>query len=179
MISMIYASSLNGVIGRDGRLPWRLATDMRRFKRLTAGGCLVMGRRTWESLGNKPLPGRSSIVLTYYSLPHDYPTPIAGFYDDNFLFYVGGEARFVYRRVLRDMADRRPTWIIGGASVFARFLPHVDRIHWTRVEAEAEGDTVFDFRPDIDPAWRMIESEHVPADEGNEHPSTYMLFERR
>lgn len=173
MISLIYASSLNGVIGRNGNLPWRLSADLRRFKRLTAGGCLVMGRRTWESLGGKPLPGRSHVVLT-----RDLPPSIVDLYDDAAVLHVStGDVQILCRDIF---PVDRPTWIIGGASVFAQFLPYVDAVHWTRVDAEVEGDTVFSFRPDLGPAWRMVGVEEVvPADAENEHPSAYMLFERR
>jgi dihydrofolate reductase len=162
---MIFASARNGVIGRDGKLPWRLSEDLRRFKRLTTGGVVVMGRRTWEGLPG-PLVDRYNVVVGR-SLLRSPP--------------IGCRAVDIgdLDQLLATDYAKFPAFIIGGAMLFRAYLPFVDRIHWTQVDADVDGDTVFDFRPDHDDGWKMVASEDVPADAENEYKSTYMIFDRK
>ncbi len=165
MISLIFASSRNGVIGRDGKLPWRLSEDLRRFKRLTTGGVVVMGRRTWESLPSQPLPDRRNVVVSRSLVQSPFGARVV-------------DTDELSQSLARD-DNRHNIFIIGGAMLFRAYLPSVDRIHWTRVDADVDGDTVFDFRPDQDDGWKMVASEDVPADADNECKSTYMIFDRK
>jgi len=152
VVSFVLARADNGVIGKDGGLPWRLPDDMRRFKQLTLGKPVVMGRKTWESLPRKPLPGRENIVVT-----RD-----AGFRAEG----------VVVVHALADALARQADeiCIIGGAQIYAQALPYATRIHLTEVHGEVEGDTRM---PGFDPAeWRETARE--------DHESySYVTLERR
>lgn len=176
-ISLIVATAVGGVIGQEGDLPWRLSSDLRRFKRLTMGHHVIMGRRTYESLG-RPLPGREMIVLTRqpnYQAPGavvaaDLPQAlrIAASSVD------GGAADAGYDGAAD--ASAREVFIIGGAEVYRQALPRVDRLCLTRVQAKVAGDTHF---PAVDwSQWRLIEEEHVPAGDRDEHESTFCIYDR-
>jgi dihydrofolate reductase len=159
-IAFVVARDRRGVIGKDGRLPWRLPDDMRRVRKLTVGKPLIMGRRTFESIG-KPLPDRVSIVLT-----RD-PT----FRCDGCLV-----ARTPEEAVA--LAGDAPEIIVfGGAGVFKDFLPRADRIYLTEVDTEAaEGDTYF---PALDPRdWREVERTPHPADARHPFAFTFVTLER-
>lgn len=123
----------NGVIGRDGGLPWRLPEDMRFFKRLTTGHTVIMGRRTWEELG-KPLSNRRNIVVT-----RNGALPLSG-----------AERAESLERALELARDDVQVFVIGGAEIYRAALPLADRMYLTHVHAEVEGDTVF-------PAWDAAE----------------------
>ncbi len=162
-LSMIVAMTRDGVIGRDGQLPWRLSDDLRRFKSLTMGHCLIMGRKTLESLG-RLLPGRTSIVLSRQDPVHLSErfagVRVAHSLDDAFAKAAGDNELF----------------IIGGGEVFAQALGRISRLYVTWVEADVAGDTFF---PHFDAArWHLIEEEHVAADERNEHETTYCVYDR-
>jgi dihydrofolate reductase len=136
VVALVVAYSANRVIGRDGGLPWRLPGDLRRFRELTTGHAVVMGRRTYESLPDafRPLPGRRNVVLT--SDP--------GYRAD------GAE-------VVGDLetALAGPCFVIGGGKVYAQALPHAQRVYATELEAEVDGDTYFPALPDGE--WRCVE----------------------
>lgn len=165
-VLLIAAVAENGVIGADGELPWHLPDDLRHFKELTMGAAVVMGRVTAQSLGWRPLPGRSNIVVTSRNEAH------AGFVNTGSL-----------DEALR-MADNtnRRTFIIGGAGVYGAALaadpPLPDFLYITQVHASPEGDTYF---PRIDPeAYRQVadQSEHHPAGDGNGHAFTFTVWQR-
>ena len=159
-ISLVVAASTNNVIGSDGGLPWHLPDDLRHFKRLTTGNPIVMGRRTFESIG-RPLPNRRNIVMTR---DPDYVAP-------------GCDVVSSVREALDLLEDTDEVMIIGGGQVYRDFLPHADRIYLTRVQADVEGDTYF---PDIDEAgWRLVSSEPHAADEKHAYAFDVMVFERR
>ncbi len=159
MISIIVAASTNNVIGVDGDLPWKLPEDLRRFKRLTMGKPIVMGRRTWESIG-RPLPGRQNIVLT-------------------------GQARFDAAgcdvvaspaEALAVAGNANEIMITGGSQVYALFLPNAGRLYLTRGHAEIDGDTYF---PEIDERqWRLVDSEAHEADDENQFACEFRTYER-
>lgn len=158
-INLIAAVADNGVIGRDNRLPWHLPGDLRRFKALTMGHVMVMGRRTWESIG-RPLPGRTSVVM---SRDPEYRAEGA------VVVHSLDEAIRV-----AENGGEEELFVIGGARIYARALPRADRLYLTRVHAEVPGDARF---PDIDPArWRRVEAE--PGTDG-ELPHTFEVWERR
>lgn len=159
-ISLVVAASTNNVIGSDGGLPWHLPDDLRHFKRLTTGNPIVMGRRTFESIG-RPLPDRRNIVMTR---DPDYVAP-------------GCDVVSSVREALDLLEDTDEVMIIGGGQVYRDFLPHADRIYLTRVQADVEGDTYF---PDIDEAgWRLVSSEPHAADEKHAYAFDVMVFERQ
>lgn len=150
----------NRVIGRDNRLPWRLPADLAYFKRVTMGHPVIMGRRTWESIG-RPLPGRQNIVV---SRNRDYSAPgatLVGSLDDAW----------------RAAGEVEEACVIGGTSLFAEALPQADRIHLTEVEAEVEGDTYF---PPFDRSqWVEREVARQARDERHEYPFRIVVLERR
>jgi dihydrofolate reductase len=155
----------NRVIGRGGQLPWRLSADLKRFKALTMGHHLIMGRRTFESIG-RPLPGRTSIVLTRQPAPQlaqNVRAPgvvTAASLDDALVLAIGDDEVFV----------------IGGAEVYAPALPRADRLYITWVDVDVEGDTFF---PELDLAqWRLISEEAHPADAKNEYPIRFAVYDR-
>jgi dihydrofolate reductase len=158
LITLVVAAADNGVIGRDGTLPWHLPDDLKRFKRLTLGKPVVMGRKTFESIG-KPLPGRTNIVLTR---------------DPNYR----SEAVLVAHDVhgaLRAAAGAAEVMVIGGADVFRLLLPRAGRVHLTRVHAHVAGDVLW---PELDGSWRRITSEPHDADERHAHAMTFEVWEK-
>lgn len=158
--SIVVAVARNGVIGRDNRLPWKLPKDLAYFKRVTMGHPVVMGRRTWESIG-KALPGRLNIVVTRNPSLEAPGATVVPSLDD--AWKAAGDAAEVS--------------IIGGTSIFRDALPLADRIHLTEVEADVEGDTFF---PDFDRGeWVEREVERHPADERHEYPFRIVLLTRR
>jgi dihydrofolate reductase len=157
-ISLIAAVARNGTIGRGGRLPWRLPDDLARFKRLTLRHTVLMGRRTWESLG-RPLPGRRNVVLT-----HDvsFATP-------------GCEVVHSVREGA-GLAAGSELFVIGGAAVYAAFMQLADRLFITHVDTEVGGDATF---PAIDPeTWRMVEETPGAVDRRNPLPHRFAVYER-
>ena len=158
MISLIVAASENGVIGRDGQLPWRQSADLRRFKALTMGKPIVMGRKTWESIG-RPLPGRQNIVVSRQP----------GF-EINGADVVTGVAEAV---AAADPADE--IMIIGGSEIYALFLPLADRIYLTRVHANVEGDAWF---PPPGDDWRLVDEDRHAADDDNDYDVSFRTYER-
>lgn len=160
-ISIIVAVSENGVIGRDNDLPWRLSADLKRFKALTMGHHLLMGRKTFESIG-RPLPGREIIVVsrTEPDLPegvHLSPTVEEGI-----------ERARQYRE--------DELFVAGGASIYAATLPLASRLYLTWVRADVEGDVHF---PELDlTAWTEVSCEELEASEANEYPTAFCLYER-
>ena len=161
-IALIVAVAENGVIGRAGQLPWHLPDDLKRFKALTMGKPMLMGRRTFESIG-RPLPGRTSLVLTHSTDWGPPPGALAVHSVDEAL----AEAR---RGGAGELA------VIGGAEVFRLALPLARRIDLTRVHAEVEGDVYF---PKLDPReWRETERVTHPADARHAHAMTFSVLER-
>jgi dihydrofolate reductase len=159
-VSLVVAAANNNVIGRDGELPWHLPDDLRQFKRLTTGKPLIMGRRTFESIG-RPLPDRRNIVMTRAP---DYAA-------------TGCEVVTSVSDALDLAGDDTEVMVIGGGQVYRDFLPRAERIYMTRVQAEIDGDTHF---PEIDAnEWQMVSSEHHDADEKHAYAFEMMVFERR
>ena len=161
IISLIVAAAENNVIGRQNDLPWRLSADLQRFKRLTMGHAVVMGRKTYESIG-RPLPGRRMIVITRQA---DYQAD-------------GAEVVGDMQAAVDLAAGQGETelFVIGGAEIFSHFLRLADRLYWTSVHASVDGDVRF---PAFDRCeWRLVESTRHEADAKNEHPYSFELYER-
>ncbi|WP_426169151.1 dihydrofolate reductase [Sandarakinorhabdus sp. DWP1-3-1] len=147
---LVVARARNGVIGKDGALPWQIPEDLKRFKRMTVGKPVIMGRKTFESIG-KPLPGRHNIVLTR-----------DGGWRADGVTVVPNLAEAVAAAGLDPRARADGIMVIGGAQVYAEALPSATRIELTEVDAEPVGDTLL---PAFDPArWREVTREAHPAD---------------
>ncbi len=157
-LCIIAAVSKNGVIGRNGQLPWHLSSDLKHFRVLTTGHTLIMGRKTYESIG-RPLPQRRSIVLSR---------------DDDF-HADGVEIVRSFDEALASAADDI-RFVIGGAAIYSLALPRADRLHLTRVHATIEGDVRF---PDFDPRnWRLTEDDRHEADDRNPYPYSFQRYDR-
>ena len=161
VITLVVAVAENGVIGAGGKMPWHLPEDLKRFKALTLGKPTIMGRKTWESLPKRPLPGRTNIVITR---------------DRNFR----AEGAFVTHSVedaLTAAEHEQPDeiMVIGGAEIFAKLLPRADRIQWTEVMARPEGDA---FMPPFDPSgWKEVAREGPFESKGLRY--AYVVLERQ
>lgn len=167
LIALVVARARNGVIGRDGDLPWRLRSDLQRFKAITIGKPCIMGRRTWESLPLKPLPGRLNLVLSKDESFEARGALVCTTLD---------EAVEIARETAQeDGVDE--ICVIGGVALFAMALPRAKRLYLTEVEAEPEGDAVF---PAFDEgAWIEVSSEAHPAGDKDDHAFVFRVLERR
>jgi dihydrofolate reductase len=161
-IILIVAKAKNNVIGKDNQLIWKLSSDLKRFKTLTSGHYILMGRKTYESLG-KPLPNRTHLII---SRNQDYQAP-EGHYafpsvEDAFIFCnkIGVEQLF----------------IIGGGQIYKETINLSDVLEITEIEARPDGDTIF---PEINPEiWKEVDKESFPADEKNEYPYAFVRYEK-
>lgn len=166
-VAIYVAMAENGVIGRDGGLPWRLSSDLKRFKADTMGKPVIMGRKTWDGIG-KPLPGRLNIVVTrdraFRAADAETVTSLE-------------DAITLAKARGRCMAGVAEICIIGGGEIYRQAMALADRLHVTHVLAEVQGDTRF---PPIDPGiWQIVRSEDVPAGERDSHATRYTVYERR
>ena len=161
---LIVARADNGIIGRDGAMPWHISEDLRRFKRLTVGKPVIMGRKTFESIG-KPLPGRHNIVLT-----RDADWRAEG------VTVAANLAEAVAAAGLNPKARADTIFVIGGAQVYAEAMPSATRIELTEVHAAPDGDTLF---PPIDMTrWREAARETHASGDG--HPAfDFVTLERK
>lgn len=165
-VELVVAVARNGVIGSEGDMPWRLSTDLKRFKAITMGTPVIMGRKTFQSIG-RPLPGRTNIVLTrdgsYRAEGVTVVTDVEAALDA-----AGGAARL-------EAGNR--VCVIGGGEIYRLFLPLADTVHLTHVDAEPDGDTTF---PPLDPGeWSVESEEFVPAGEKDSAPSRYVVYRRK
>lgn len=155
-LNLIAALARNRVIGRGNAMPWHLPEDLKRFKALTLGHPVIMGRKTFESIG-RPLPGRDNIVVSR-----------AG-------FTAAGirPARSLEEAI--DVAGGRPAFVIGGGEIYRLALPHATRLHLTEIDAEPEGDAWF---PEFDRT-EWVESVREPGPPGSSLPFEFVTYERR
>lgn len=159
MVSLIVAVAQNGVIGDNNRLLWHISEDLKHFKAITSGHPVVMGRRTYESLG-RPLPGRTNVVITRQPLTLPGCTVVHSLAEAVALFPADEEV-----------------FVIGGAQIYAEALPSADRFYLTRVEQVYEGDTRF---PDWDESdWRLVASERFACGAQYPHPFVFETYERK
>lgn len=159
MLSIIVAVADNGVIGSGNRLPWRLPDDLKRFKALSLGKPIVMGRKTYDSIG-RPLPGRLNIIVSRQ-----------------------GDLQIAGCRVVASLAeaiaaagDAPEIVIVGGADIYRQVLPQVATIHLTRVHADSPGDVLFPRLKENE--WREVATEYHPADERHAHAFTFSTLAR-
>jgi len=159
-ISIIAAVAKNGVMGKNNSLPWNLPSDMKKFKELTMGKPVIMGRKTFESIG-KPLAGRVNIILTR-----------------NSDFNAEGVA-IVHspEEALQLVADHSEAMVIGGESVYGQFLPHASRIYLTKIDSDFDGDSFF---PPMDlSSWIEVSRETREPDEKNAHRHTFFVYDKK
>jgi dihydrofolate reductase len=161
MISIIVAVSEDWGIGKDNELLWHISEDLRRFKRLTSGNTVIMGKKTWESLPRRPLSGRKNIVLT----------------DDPNESVENSVTAYSIDDAMRKCTAEEEVFIIGGGSIYRQFLPIADRLYITRVHKKAPADIYF---PEIDlNIWEITEKEEFKTDGENSIPYTYTIYERK
>jgi dihydrofolate reductase len=161
MISIIVAVSEDLGIGKDNELLWHIPEDLKRFKKLTLGNTVIMGKKTWESLPRRPLPGRKNIVLTDIS---------GESVDSAVTAYSIGDA-------LEECNKQDEIFVIGGGSVYRQFMPVADRLYISHVHKTAPADVYF---PEIDPViWEAIEKEEFVAPDKDGISYTYIIYERR
>lgn len=173
-LSLLVAVARNGVIGLRGELPWRLSSDLKRFKQLTLGHPVLMGRKTHESIVaalGKPLPGRVSLVLSRQAPPPPERLPKVATDQPGEVIYVRDVASAIA------ITQNEPElFVVGGGEIYALTLPHADRLYWTWVEAEPEGDTSF---PCVDwSQWQLKEETRYPADAKNQYDTTFAIYDR-
>jgi len=163
-ITLVVATDLDGTIGRDNRLPWHLPADLAHFKAVTMGKPMILGRKTWESIG-RALPGRTSIVVSGQ----------VGFEAPGAIVVHSFEA--AQDRAATVAGAEGEVMVIGGAAVFAAFLPLATRIHWTEVQAHLPGDIQLSrFDPQV---WQEVSRRDHPADAANAYPLVFRVLERR
>ena len=159
MAVIIAAMDRNRLIGVDNDLPWRLSADLQNFKKLTGGNSIIMGRKTWESLG-RPLPNRQNIVISR-----------------NTAYVAEGAETVTSLEEAIKIADRPKAYIIGGAQIYSLALKSCDEMILTHVEAEKTGDAWF---PEFDSAeWEVVSTENFPSDEKNEYDFKVCHYKRR
>ncbi len=170
-IALVVARGRNGVIGRDGDLPWRLRSDLQRFKAITMGKPCIMGRKTWESLPLKPLPGRLNIVLTRDEAYGTDQSPKGALVCTSL-----DEAIEIAREQAEDDGVDE-ICVIGGTALFQATLPRAKRLYITEVDAAPEGDAVF---PDFDAgSFTETSSEAHVAGEKDDHDFVFRVLDRR
>ena len=160
------ARARNGVFGKDGALPWRLKSDLQMFKALTLGKPIIMGRKTWDSLPFKPLPGRMNIVLTRDGSFEPRKALVCETLDE--------AVQIAREQAAEDGAEE--VCVIGGAAVAQLAFAKARRLYLTEVEADPEGDV---FLPDFDlSGWTLVKEEHHAPGEGDDYPFTFRVWER-
>ena len=160
MLSIIVAIAENYAIGKNNDLLWHIPEDLKRFKRLTTGHTIIMGKKTYESLPKRPLPGRRSIVIT----------------DDPKDQFEGCITVLSIDEAIKQSDPSVENFIIGGASIYRQLLPLADRLYLTKVHRSFDGDVYF---PEIDfNEWKLISKEDFPADQHNDFSYSNLVFDR-
>jgi dihydrofolate reductase len=158
-ISLIVAMASNRVIGLNAQMPWHLSADLKRFKQITMGSPIIMGRKTFEAIG-KPLPGRCNIIISRNA---DYQQPDCLVYSD-------------IDSALQHCADSPEVFVIGGATLYEALLPKADVLYMTEIDKDFTGDTLF---PEFDSQdWREIERENINDDPSVDFSYHFLKLER-
>lgn len=161
MISIIVAVASNNAIGKNNELLWYIPEDLKRFKKLTLGHCLIMGKNTWHSLPRRPLPGRKNIVMT----------------DDPCECIEGCITAYSVEDALSKCGRDNEVFVIGGGSVYRQFLELADRLYLTHVHKDFDADTFF---PDIDPEkWQVLEREDDMRSDELDFSWSYVTYRRK
>ena len=160
MLSIVVALTENNLIGNGNTLPWRMSDDLKRVKTLTMGHHLIMGRKTYESIG-RPLPGRTTVIVTRQP---DYKAE-------------GCLVAQNLQEAIRIASADPEAFIFGGGEIFKEALPFTDRIYCTRLHVSMKGDTFF---PELNKnEWTVVEEKNFPADEKNQFSCTVSVLERK
>lgn len=160
-LSIIVAMTEERAIGRDNKLLWHISEDLKRFKKLTSGHTVVMGKKTYYSLPIRPLPNRTNVVLT----------------DDPNDAFEGCQVAFSVSDAIEKCEEGKENFVIGGGSVYRQFLDYADKLYITMVHHKFEADTFF---PEIDEkVWKLTSEEKHPARHENELSYSYLIYERR
>ena len=161
MISIIVAVSEDWGIGKDNELLWHISEDLKRFKRLTSGNTVIMGKRTWESLPKRPLPGRKNIVLT----------------DDKTETIENAVTAYSIEDSLNKCEKDEEIFVMGGGSIYRQFMPIADRLYITHVHKKAPADIFF---PEIDlKVWKITEKEVFKTDDEESILYTYTIYDKK
>ncbi|MEW7006501.1 MULTISPECIES: dihydrofolate reductase [unclassified Lentilitoribacter] len=164
-ISMIAAVSKNGIIGRDGDMPWRLSTDLKRFKKVTMGCPIIIGRKTFQSFGGRPLPGRQNIVVSRS------PFEAEGITNTHSLEDAIGIASSTAKKT-----NKNEIFIAGGGQIYELALEYSSRLYITHIDAKIDGDTKF---PKIDSnIWKISHEEYIPTGEKDNYATRYVIYDR-
>lgn len=159
-ISLIVAMASNRVIGRDGQMPWHLSADLQRFKQITLGSPILMGRKTYEAIG-RPLPGRQNLIISRNS---DYQIPGCQVFDN-------------MQKALQAVASSDELFVIGGATLYEALLPYADYLYLTVIDTAFAGDTYF---PETDPAtWHEISREDISNDSSVDFSYSFVKLQNR
>ncbi len=156
-LTAIVAMTPDGVIGLDGDMPWRLSSDLRRFKKLTMGGVLIMGRRTYDSIG-RPLPGRQTVVITR-----------------NPQWSAEGVRKADSHQQAIELAENKPAYVVGGAEIYRLLLPQCYQLWLTRVWSSVRGDTKLEL--DLTP-FEVVEQSRIPASPRDDVPTEFFRMVR-
>lgn len=159
-VSAIVAAAETGAIGKENKLLWHLPDDLRFFKRTTSGHAVIMGRKTYESVG-RPLPNRTNVVITRQK---DYKLE-------------GAEVVHSLEAALEACADEKEVFIVGGADIYRQALPVADRVYLTRVHADLEGDSYFPRLDNVE--WALQSAEHHGSDDRHAYAYTFEVYERK
>jgi len=162
-VSVIAIVAANGVMGRDNGLPWHMSTDLKRFKALTMGHHMIMGRKTFDSIGRRALPGRPHIIVTRNDAPLE-GVQIARSVDEAL-------------KIATAAGDAEP-FICGGAEIYRQSLHRANRMYITQIHADVEGDTFFPEFDDVN-EWKLVDREDFEADEKNDYPFSFLTYERQ
>jgi len=161
ILSLIFALDEKNAIGKNNQLPWHLPADLKKFKQITMGHYILMGRKTWESIG-KPLPGRTSVVISR----------TAQIDVENVIVKPSIEEAISYAK----NNGETEAFVIGGAQLFQEAIPLADKFYLTRIHHVFEADT---FLPEINlDEWKIMEEEYFAPDEKNLYPFTFQILER-
>lgn len=158
MISLIVAMGKNHVIGLNNQMPWHLPADLAYFKKVTTGHPILMGRKTFESIG-RPLPNRTNVILTRDTSFQAEGCTVIHSIDDAI-----------------ELAKKEDLFIIGGAEIYNQFLPFVEKMYITKISESFEGDTFF---PEFGDGWQLVASEKHRADEKNQYDYEFQIFEKK
>ena len=159
-LSIIVAVAQNNAIGKNNDLLWHISEDLKRFKRLTSGNHVIMGKNTFYSLPVQPLPNRTNIVIT------DVPNEII----------EGCVMAYSIEDAINKCDDSKENFIIGGASVYRQFMPYANKLYLTKVHKDFEGDCFF---PEINiNEWNLISEEDCSSDKQNDFTYSYLIFEK-
>lgn len=160
-ISIIVAIAENNAIGKDNKLLWHLSDDLKRFKKLTSGHTVVMGRNTFLSLPNGPLPNRENLVISNIEGEK----------------FEGCTMAYSILDALTMVSEEKETFIIGGGMIYKQFLPHANKLYLTMVHVDIDGDTYF---PNINyDEWNEVHRERVESSEKNQFSHSFIILERK